>query len=255
MIKLRPASAPAELTDEVVQALTDEFKQTGKAVWQKEFIGKALLDSSHNKCCFSECKLNEEGKYDEVEHFHPKSLYPNEVVLWSNLLPINKACNTAKSDHDTKAEPIINPYLDDPKEHLYLKDYRFIGKTELGRKTIEVVNLNDWDMWVVPRFDIGKGLYELLEALCELANDYNAGLKNSSRSRNNLVSRLRGLMIEGTEKKVYSATVASLLLHEEMYFQIRGILQRHSLWDDSFISLEEQMQYCALDNRSSQPKP
>ncbi len=255
MIKLRSATAPAELTDEVVQALTDEYKKTDKAVWQKEFIGKALLDSSHNKCCFSECKLNEEGKYDEVEHFHPKSLYPDEVVSWSNLLPINKACNTAKGDHDTKAEPIINPYIDDPKEHLYLKDYRFYDKTELGRKTIDVVGLNDWEMWVVPRFNVGKGVYEMLEAICELAKDYDTGLKNSTRSRNNLVSRLRGLMIEGTEKKAYSATVATLLLHEEMYFQIRHILQRHSLWNESFTILEGQMQDCALDNKFPKTLP
>lgn len=126
MIKLRPATAPPELTEELIQSLTDEYKATGKAVWQKAFFGKALLSSSHNKCCFSECRLNEEGKYDEVEHFHPKSLYPDEVVVWTNLLPISKACNIAKSDHDTKSEPIINPYTDDPKDHIYIKGYRFV---------------------------------------------------------------------------------------------------------------------------------
>jgi uncharacterized protein (TIGR02646 family) len=249
MIKLRSATAPAELTGEVVQALTDEYKKTDKAVWQKEFIGKALLDSSHNKCCFSECKLNEEGKYDEVEHFHPKSLYPDEVVSWSNLLPINKACNTAKSDHDTKAEPIINPYIDDPKEHLYLKDYRFVGKTEIGRRTIGVVNLNDRFMWVVPRFTVGEYVYEQIEDIMDRAKLYDSTLNPSTISRNKLLSKLRGIMIEGTEEYVYSATVATVVIHSEKYFEIKDILIKHSLWNESFDILEEQMRYCALDTK------
>ncbi|GAB4004961.1 hypothetical protein GCM10028808_03690 [Spirosoma migulaei] len=249
MIKLQPVAAPSELTDDVVQALTDEYKRTDKAVWQKEFIGKALLQSSHNKCCFSESKLNEEGKYDEVEHFHPKSLYPDEVLSWSNLLPINKACNVAKGDHDTKVEPIINPYSDDPKQHLYLKAYRLYGKTELGQRTIDVIDLNNWESWVVPRFDIGKGVFELLEAIFDLAKAYDTGLKTSVISRNRITSRLRGLMIEGTEKYAYSATVATILLNEELYYEVKTILLRHSLWNDSFSTLEDQMRYCALDTK------
>ncbi|AQG81229.1 hypothetical protein [Spirosoma montaniterrae] len=249
MIKLQPAPIPAELTKEVIQALTDEYKRTDKAVWQKEYIGKALLNSSYNKCCFSECKLNEEGKYDEIEHYHPKSLYPDEVVSWSNLLPINKACNTAKGNHDTKLEPIINPYLDDPKDHFYFKGYRFYGKTDVGRRTIDVVNLNDWETWVVPRFEVGKGVHEILEAVLELARNYDTGRSNSTRSRNNLLSRLRGIMIEGTEKYVYSATVATLLLNEEMYQEIKIILIRNGLWNENFSSIEKQMRYCALDTK------
>lgn len=247
MIKLRPVAAPSELTDDLVKLLTDEYKKTEKAVWQKEFIGKALLDSSHNKCCFSECKLNEEGKYDEVEHFHPKSLYPDEVVFWNNLLPINKACNVAKGDHDTKAEPIINPRFDDPKKHLYLKGYRFYGKTELGIRTIDVVGLNDWAMWVTPRFEIGKGIFELLESVGDLARNYDINQNKPTITRNRLISRLRGLMVEGTEKYIYSATTATILLNEERYHEIKEIFQRNNLWNDVFQQLEGQMYYCALD--------
>jgi hypothetical protein len=247
MIKLQPTVVPPELTNKLIQSLTEEYKSTGKAVWQRAFFGEALLLSSHSKCCFSECKLNEEGKYDEIEHFHPKSLYPDEVVVWTNLLPISKACNIAKSDHDTKAEPIINPYTDDPKDHIYFKNYRFYGKTELGQRTVEVVGLNDWQTWVVPRFDVGKGIFELLEVLHELALQYDANPQPTVRFRNNLMARLRGLMVEGTEKYVYSAVVATILLNERKFFSIKDIFQRNSLWLESFEILEDQMRYCALD--------
>ena len=249
MIKLRPVAAPPELTDDVVKALTDEYKATDRAVWQKNYICETLLKSSYNKCCFSECKLNEEGKYDEVEHFHPKSLYPDEVVSWNNLLPINKACNIAKGDHDTKIEPIINPRFDDPKEHLYFRGYRFYGKTELGRRTIDVVGLNDWEMWVTPRFEVGKGVFDLLEALADLAHLYDNNPNKTVRSRNRLLTSFRGLMVEGTEKYIYSATVATTLLNEEKYYEVKEILVRNGLWDASFEHIEDQIRYCALDTK------
>lgn len=39
-------------------------------------IQKILFDSSYRKCVFCECKPAEGGNI-EVEHFAPKSLYPN----------------------------------------------------------------------------------------------------------------------------------------------------------------------------------
>jgi hypothetical protein len=246
MIKLRSVPAPAELTEELVKALTNEYKATDKAVWQKNFIGDPLLHMTHGKCCFSECRLNEEGKYDEVEHFHPKSLYPDEVVSWDNLLPINKACNISKGDHDTKAEPIINPRFDDPKEHLFLRGYRFYPKTALGRRTIDVVGLNDHDMWVTPRFDIGEQTIEAIESIFDQANDF--VLSNKSRvRRNRLQARLRGLMLEGTQEYIYSATVATTLLNQERYQEIKSIFQQNALWNEEFDTLEGNVRFCALD--------
>ncbi|GAB3932414.1 HNH endonuclease [Larkinella terrae] len=247
MIKLRSVPIPPELTEERKKTLTDEYKVTEKAVWQKDFICDPLLEMTHGKCCFSECKLNEEGKYDEVEHFHPKSLYPDEVVSWDNLLPINKACNIAKGDHDTKAEPIINPRFDDPKIHLYFKGYRFYPKTELGKKTIDVVGLNDWTMWVTPRFEIGKHIIELLESILDQTRTFFSIGPQTVLRRNRLLSRLRGLMIEGTEKYAYSATVATVLLNEECYQEIKSLFEANGLWSDELQNLEDQISLCALD--------
>jgi uncharacterized protein (TIGR02646 family) len=116
MIKLQAVAKPLQLTNEKVKQLTAEYKQSEKAVWKKTYITQTLLLMSFDKCCFCETKLNEESKYLEVEHFHPKSLYPDEVVSWTNLLPICKRCNGKKWNHDTKLEPIIHPVKDNPKK-------------------------------------------------------------------------------------------------------------------------------------------
>ncbi len=136
MIKLIRPPAPDRLTPETVKELTEEFKSdSNKTVWNKDYIKKALLEMSHNKCCYCECKIDEESKYLEVEHFHPKSIYKDEVVVWDNLLPSCKRCNGRKGDRDTLKEPVINPAADEPKDHLWLKNYTFKNKTSIGKNT------------------------------------------------------------------------------------------------------------------------
>lgn len=247
MIKIKDLPAPAELTPEVVEKLTEEFRQTGKAVWKKEYISKQLLAMSEGKCCFSECKLVEEGKYLEVEHFHPKTTYKDEVLKWENLLPISSAVNKAKSDYDTKSEPIINPRFDDPKEHLIFKAYRFKGKDELGNKTIEVLNLNDTNLWVSKRFEIGNKAVEQLEEISKELDEFDNLSKKTTQKRNNIIRKLRNLFHEGTPKAEYSAVVASYLLHDDDYDIIKNLLLKNGLWDNEFITLEQQLKFCALD--------
>lgn len=246
MIKLKDVSCPPEL-EEITQALTDEFKATEKAVWKKAFITEPLLAMSNGKCCYSECKLSEEGKYPEVEHFHPKSLYPDEVVKWENLLPINNAVNKAKLDHDTKLEPIINPRFDNPKNHLAFKIFRFKGKDEIGKRTIEVLNLNDTRLWVDKRYEIGNEAVERLEDISRDLREYFISGIHSTIKRNNLIRKLRNLFHEGTPKAEYSAVVASYLLHDNDYDIIKELLVNNGLWDEEFEKLEEQLKFCALD--------
>lgn len=247
MIGLNDVPRPDELTDELVVELTETFKTTGKAVWKEPFMMAGLLEMTHKKCAFSECLLLEEGKYPEVEHFHPKSLYPDEVVDWSNLLPISSACNKAKGDHDTKNEPIINPRYDNPKEHLYFQGYRFKAKSEQGQRTIEVLNLNDRSLWVNKRYKIGDEAVETLEEIRDRLKEYDASLSKATVTRNNIVRRLRNLFHAGIPNAEYSAVVASYLLHDDDFIVVKHLMQKNALWDSAFELLETQMRFCALD--------
>jgi hypothetical protein len=180
----------------------------------------------------------------EVEHFHPKSKYKDEVVDWDNLLPICKRCNDSKLNHDTKLQPIINPVIDNPKEHLIIKDYRFNRLSKLGRNTIDVINLNDSQRLVKKRFEIGEEIYNKLENLVESTHDY---IKEPiTRRRNRIINTLKNLMLEGTKEYEYSATAATLILEDINYQEIKQLFIHNQLWATKFIELEQQMQYCAL---------
>ncbi len=247
MIKLNPVPRPSALTDEVVAQLTQEFITEGKTVWKGNGIEEALLEMSNNKCCYCECHIDEESKYLEVEHFQHKNKYKDLVLLWSNLLPSCKRCNTTKGSHDVLAEPIINPTLDNPKEHLYFRAYRIRPKSPLGDKTIEVINLNNRKRLVKPRFDLGDKLIEELGVLLELSIDYDNGTSISTRRKNIITNKLERLMTEATPSSEYAATAATYMLIDDSYIKIKQIFQKHQLWTEEFQNLEQQAQFCALD--------
>lgn len=89
MRKIELAEKPVELTQEEETRLVNIYKRTGEAVWRKPYITAALLQMTYSKCAYSEAKLQEGGAYMEVDHFHPKSLYPEEVVKWGKPAPCN----------------------------------------------------------------------------------------------------------------------------------------------------------------------
>lgn len=131
-------------------------------------IQSALARSSHNKCAFCECMPGESGNI-EVEHFEPKSLYPERTFEWDNLLPVCRKCNEAKSNFDTHLEPIINPAKEDPEQVLTYKDLELSpipgsATTEKTKKTIEVCNLNCPRLYRV-RADLMVSITEYIEEL------------------------------------------------------------------------------------------
>jgi uncharacterized protein (TIGR02646 family) len=133
MIKLDIPAKPIELTNELVSKLTQEFKATQKPVWKVTWLRDAVSAMAFGKCCYSEIRLGEESKYMEVEHFHPKSLYPDEVMAWGNLLPACKKCNATKGEHDTVSQPIVNPFMDSPKAYFYFEQ----GQRKLSERRVD----------------------------------------------------------------------------------------------------------------------
>jgi len=247
MIKLERSPKPVELTTVLQTTLTDEFKLTGKSVWNLDFIKKGLLSYSNDKCCYCEANIKEESKYLEVEHFHHKESYKDEVLEWTNLLPSCKKCNGTKNDHDTKVEPIIDPSNIDPKLHLKYWRYRIKGKDELGKLTISVLDLNSPDRLVKKRFEIGNAIQIKLEQLNELTDDYISRIEMSTRRKNRIINGAKDLMKEGLPVSIYSATTAAIILTDTEFIELKQKLINLTFWDAELIQLETEILKVAFE--------
>ena len=243
MIKLELPLKPESLTPEFQAEMTQEFIDSGKSksVWHIDWLREAVLQMAFGKCCYSEIRLNEESKYLEIEHFHHKDGYPNEVMQWGNLLPSCKKCNATKNDHDTVEEPIVNPFIDNPKDFFRFKNYRYAPQNEKARLTIDVLALNDRDHFVTPRFTIGNEIMDQVEDC--LINIDNV---DNSRKRRRYITRLKSLLEQGNRTKEYAALVATTILSDENYKAIEEQLIDKGHWDAEFTALKLELEYCAL---------
>lgn len=231
MIKLERAQKPEQLDDATVDELTQRFQNDGTSVWNVEFIKKPLLGSSHGKCAYCETRLDEESKYMEVEHFKDKKDFPDDVVSWENLLPACKKCNGNKSSYNIIDEGlIINPYDVAPSDHIYIKDYRIRWRDDTGRRTVEVVYLNDSDRLVRVRFEVGEMVASSLEDIRNLLEGYVAG-DNSVRRRNRIINGVRNLLLEAQPTAQFSAVSATVLLGDANYQWIKSKLIELGMWE------------------------
>ncbi|WP_305368872.1 HNH endonuclease [Photobacterium leiognathi] len=244
MIKLDSAPKPDFLTDEKVDELVDEFKNNSTSVWNNERIKEPLLNSSHGKCSYCECDLTEESKYMEVEHFEDKKHNPDKVVLWENLLPSCTKCNGAKSTHDVIAHPILNPYIQDPKEHLAIRFFRMRGLTELGRESIDVVGLNNQERLVLKRFEIGSQIADSIEIAWERHATYRSN--GRTQSKNRLISLVEGILLECQPKAIYAATTATVVLTDTRFSELIQIMNVEETWNEDLEELYKNAQSLVL---------
>lgn len=136
-------------------------------------IQAALFASSHYKCAFCEC-IPGESSHIEVEHFEPKSLYPNLTFEWDNFLPTCRICNEEKSNTDTRANPIINPAIEDPEQlltysFLRIKPLAGSGQEQKAQQTIDVCNLNCERLYNA-RSTLMKSITEYIDELQDKIN-------------------------------------------------------------------------------------
>jgi uncharacterized protein (TIGR02646 family) len=134
-------------------------------------VKRALLEAQNQKCCYCEEKFGATS-YGDIEHYRPKTashqgrglpkLTPGYYWLaneWTNLLVSCEVCNRgnkrmmfplrdpetrARSHQDdlTREEPLlINPFLEDPRNHITFHNEVPQPLDEVGRITIETLGL------------------------------------------------------------------------------------------------------------------
>ncbi|WP_308358906.1 hypothetical protein [Priestia aryabhattai] len=245
------SKCPKELTNEKRLELTKIYKETKKSVWKKPYIESALLSSSNDKCAFCECKIDIESKYMEVEHFHDKSTYPDDVVNWNNLLPSCKRCNGKKSTFNTKLNAFINPFDMNPKEHLIFNAYRFYPSSLAGKNTIDQLLLNDFKKIQTQRYEIASALVIQIEDLYEKVCDYRDGIKRTNLTKINIINRIESLMEEALPTASYCATVATVMSNDVHFLTIIDILKEEQLWSTEMDDTFSEIIKCSLDTDMS----
>lgn len=82
---------------------------------------KAMLEQeTHEKCAYCESKMKHIS-YGDIEHILPKNknARPDLYVEWSNLTLACEQCNrSGKRKYYNPQLSLINPYVDDPDQHL-----------------------------------------------------------------------------------------------------------------------------------------
>lgn len=229
MIPINRPQKPVELDATKISELTARYKLDESSVWNQPYIRSALLDMSHNKCVYCESKVDEESKYMEVDHFLPKSIYQDLVVFWKNLLPSCKRCNTNKLDHDSESKPIIDPSTTLPNEHIGIRNYRLKGKNQLGRDTIDIVDLNESIRCTAKRFAIGEQVTITILQLHEILETYR--INHHARTRNRLTGGIRRLLAEASPSSEYSATAATAMCSDEDFAVLVQQMKALNLWD------------------------
>lgn len=229
MIKLIRSFTPIKLTPAFVQSKTDQYKATKETVWNIDWLKDALKELNYGKCAYCECSLTKESNYMEVEHFEDKKHNPDKVMDWDNLLPSCKHCNGHKSTHDVIAEPIVNPFIDTPNNHLYFQHYRYKGRDAKGDMTISVLDLNDGERKLVDtRFKIGNALQETLEVLLERLDKYNK--RPSISNQNKLTGAVHETLRQCQPESEYAALCATVLHSCDEYQKLKEGLQSGGLW-------------------------
>ena len=253
MIKLIRPDKPSELTPEVEKQLIDEYKKTEKPVWKKDFITVPLLKMSHNKCCYCETILGVQARPMQVEHYHCKSSYPDEVVKWENLLPSCSECNSNKSTINTYKTPLIDPSVDDPREYLYLKCFMIKSKDNnilnKGRLTVDKLDLNNQNKLVIPRIKIANAMYYKLKDIHKKTIALNSREDGKLYNKSIIINTLLDILAMAQPDAEYSAFMATIILTDEDYIEIKNILNDKGLWSDKLEILHNCADKIKLDTK------
>lgn len=129
MRKLNKLDKPQILVDNAVlwtQEYCDclkEGKTPSKEIatrYNEDSIKSTLEKETHEKCVYCESKIKHIS-YGDIEHILPKNkdARPDLYVEWSNLTLACEQCNrSGKRMYYNPELPLINPYMDEPSEHL-----------------------------------------------------------------------------------------------------------------------------------------
>ena len=156
----------------VPDAVQNRYRQDG--------VKDALNVECNGKCMYCESKVGHVA-YDHIEHVRPKAIgrYPQLTFEWSNLGLSCPRCNQNKGSEYDAGCPPLNPYVDDPVDHLLFLGPLVVAKagSDRGVITERLLKLN--------RGELTERRQRKLERMAELMQSYaratNPALKSAIR--------------------------------------------------------------------------
>jgi 5-methylcytosine-specific restriction endonuclease McrA len=115
ILERNAATWTAEFTAHVGPLST--MSATTRYRYRASEIKTAVKRDSHSKCIYCESCVSQVHP-GEIEHILPASKRRDLVVDWDNLAFVCTECNREKSDYLEPELPLVNPYVDEPKEYL-----------------------------------------------------------------------------------------------------------------------------------------
>lgn len=124
MIKLTKRPKPTILVNKAATWTNElmSYVNSGKEIpkeirnrYNDSEIRAELTKETSGKCMYCEGFIGAVS-YSHIEHFLPKSAYPQKTFEWENLGLGCQVCNTNKNDVFDEALPYINPYFENPDD-------------------------------------------------------------------------------------------------------------------------------------------
>ncbi|HAW51249.1 MAG TPA: HNH endonuclease [Flavobacteriales bacterium] len=169
----------------------------------------ALREASSDKCMYCESKISHID-HAHVEHIKPKSddRFPELKFVWENLGYSCPKCNNSKSNKYDIDTPYIDPYVDEPSEHVFaFGAFVFANNgSERGEITIRDTDINRGSLIEKRQ----ERINEIVKALTACFRTSNASLR---------VNAINELKREALGDKEYSLVVKALLIAKGIEIQ------------------------------------
>lgn len=145
-LKQNGASWTQALVNEVkIKGVYKDVDDSFKTKYKQQDVQRALEAMYYEKCCYCEQIIGAES-YEHIEHLRPKSnlAFHHLAFEWNNLHWSCPKCNMAKKAQWDWNNPILDPTVDDPRQHLTLNliTGELVSKTLRGQTTIDHTQLN-----------------------------------------------------------------------------------------------------------------
>lgn len=210
--------------------IPDSIKDRIEEKYRHNQIKRQLKRTSHKKCVYCEARVRDTRSNNQperfkltVEHFYPKSIYPDQIFKWENLFLACGSCNSCKGNHDPDVVPIVNPETENPEEYfiyeeLLIKESPEAPNVQKARDTIIACRL-DRDELIFPLGDIAKDFREKnTPTLSAIVNDCK-DLENTNRKKvllRELYNALEDLRELSSEKNHHTGFIRSMLRNSQI---------------------------------------